>query len=811
VSPVVLYKIAVDVEHERDDPSYYTAKSFRNLKSLIKKASKMYAKGQGNLSLPNPVNPNLMEEVSDDEDNDATTEHSSSLHFMPTVFQNSVSWIIFRRYNNFRKLYKQLLKLSLMAQYTEEYAALCAVPLPKKRLFGNLEEKVIHSRMFALNKMLSVICEYYNLFKSEPAQHFILPNNDKLYLKDITIDALFSQHMLVQQQEYMQNKQIQLQKEQKLTVKASDFKSELMSAINESIIQPEEPNHPLSVVSNENVEAIPLSPEELQRKMIEDQNNQILFEQWLKRVCRCEICEKDHAPQDMISIDTCMHNFCYDCMKTYIDSKLHDQNVSILDFQCPASQCESQIPYSVIKSLSTQHHENAGVSEIDRLIEDTFQKAIETSEGIIRCPNKNCKFRMERVKYDLKSPEYQLEITKRSLELQGVLQNIGLDVMMEIIGCELDNRFRCRACGTEFCAQCNAMPYHHKYTCKQRKSQKCRFCGSSEQLSPMPVDDTTVKYRDLVASRETSGVAFVCTKDECQLKCSRSCKKILPCGHYCGGVDKETTCLPCLNENCISQTTNNNTDQEPKQNADDLCNMCWVEDLGSAPCLQLECGHIFHHECIMNTLDKRWPGPRITFGFMNCPLCKKPMSHPMLQSVLEPILEYRKEVEFRTLDRLKYEGLQGDPRIESKYNNSALDFAMDTLSYFECYKCKKPYFGGLKACNDGLDRAFDERELVCAGCSGSNLVQSCPKHGTAFIEFKCKFCCSVGTWFCWGTTHFCDSCHNLQLQHNYLNLKKEDEFPRCKGRDYCPLKVDHPHFQEFCLGCSVCKYVHEKM
>ena len=34
----------------------------------------MYAKGQGHLSIPNPVNPNLMEELSDEEDNDATTE-----------------------------------------------------------------------------------------------------------------------------------------------------------------------------------------------------------------------------------------------------------------------------------------------------------------------------------------------------------------------------------------------------------------------------------------------------------------------------------------------------------------------------------------------------------------------------------------------------------------------------------------------------------------------------------------------------------------------------------------------------------------
>ena len=40
---------------------------------------------------------------------------------------------------------------------------------------------------------------------------------------------------------------------------------------------------------------------------------------------------------------------------------------------------------------------------------------------------------------------------------------------------------------------------------------------------------------------------------------------------------------------------------------------------------------------------------------------------------------------------------------------------------------------------------------------------SCPKHGTEAIEWKCKFCCSVASWFCWGTTHFCDDCHRKQV------------------------------------------------
>ncbi len=40
------------------------------------------------------------------------------------------------------------------------------------------------------------------------------------------------------------------------------------------------------------------------------------------------------------------------------------------------------------------------------------------------------------------------------------------------------------------------------------------------------------------------------TDKECELKVSRSCDKVLLCGHYCCGVRGETECLPCLVAGC---------------------------------------------------------------------------------------------------------------------------------------------------------------------------------------------------------------------------------------------------------------------
>ncbi|KAJ1492112.1 hypothetical protein T484DRAFT_3024011 [Baffinella frigidus] len=85
---------------------------------------------------------------------------------------------------------------------------------------------------------------------------------------------------------------------------------------------------------------------------------------------------------------------------------------------------------------------------------------------------------------------------------------------------------------------------------------------------------------------------------------------------------------------------------------------------------------------------------------------------------------------------------------------------MKKFAYYMCFKCSQPYFGGLRSCEqeDQELRDVQSDEMVCGGCSVSG-DQSCPTHGLEAIEYKCKFCCSVASWFCWGTTHFCDSCH----------------------------------------------------
>ncbi|KMZ09796.1 uncharacterized protein Dsimw501_GD15825 [Drosophila simulans] len=321
---------------------------------------------------------------------------------------------------------------------------------------------------------------------------------------------------------------------------------------------------------------------------------------------------------------------------------------------------------------------------------------------------------------------------------------------------------------------------------------RCRFCG-------------------LTGNSGLLEIGNVCADAQCQEYAANSCLKTKPCGHACGGVTGERKCLPCLQHVC--HTRENELAEElrdPKltQDADDMCMICFVEALSCAPSIHLECGHVFHYHCCKAVLEKRWSGPRITFGFSLCPICKADIQHPLLSDILEPINGLKQDVKRKALMRIKYEGVVKD--TDSK-NVNMTQLAMDRYAYYVCFKCQKAYYGGEARCDAEIGEKFDPEELVCGGCSDVARAQMCPKHGTDFLEYKCRYCCSVAVFFCFGTTHFCDTCHDdFQRLTNIPKVK----LPQCPAGpkakqllgDECPLHVMHPPTgEEFALGCGVCR------
>eukprot|EP01133_Synstelium_polycarpum_P011629 gene11629-13579_t len=329
----------------------------------------------------------------------------------------------------------------------------------------------------------------------------------------------------------------------------------------------------------------------------------------------------------------------------------------------------------------------------------------------------------------------------------------------------------------------------------QPSSESCRFCKQKLDL------------QNLIPSH---GVANVCSSAECKEKAANSCIKCHPCGHQCDGVRDEEVCLPCLHgcrKEIVPQT------KKLSQDCDDFCLICWTETLSEAPSIQLECGHIFHHECTRQLLERRWNGSRITLGFSKCPICKVAIDHPSLNAITAVINHIGSEIVRKGKLRIDFLGIQKDPMLlqGGKYDNNVEGYIMDQFAYYLCFKCKQPYFGGSNQCAVAMasPEKFNPEELICGGCSSDDALPICPKHGKDYLEFKCRYCCTVAIWFCFGTTHFCEVCHNKHTE--LTDRAKHPQCPVAPGGielpgDECPLHVDHPKTGvEHALGCGICR------
>ena len=271
------------------------------------------------------------------------------------------------------------------------------------------------------------------------------------------------------------------------------------------------------------------------------------------------------------------------------------------------------------------------------------------------------------------------------------------------------------------------------------------------------------------------------------------CRKKLVCGHACNGVVDESQCLPCLE--CDSDLGN------------EFCAICYTEDLRSSPSVLLDCGHILHCLCVLEQLKAGPSGLRLTFSHLDCPLCKQRISCKrlgLIESQLAEGVQLEKTVASMAYQRLVYEGLLGKAKriLKSESESELIAYAMKIYSYYPCFECEQPYFAGLAVCGD----APDAQAGLCGMCEEKKRPRSrCDKHGSEYMQWKCRFCCSIAAFKCWGSHSFCQSCHSIQVAGEHLSKKKPSAFPICSGKEHCPLKVNHPHVEEFSLGCALCK------
>ena len=506
---------------------------------------------------------------------------------------------------------------------------------------------------------------------------------------------------------------------------------------------------------NENKKQRNKSPQrsQIQKENIQDYENSIFN----------LVCQKCKSPD--FNYLECFHPMCLKCFNEFAEKDFPNMKCNV----CQEPIKEDYKKQVLGKEKYEKYEKNALMGLVGQIIE---------------CPN--ChelnSFESGTINYNIKDDQGNL-LSKKACEEYA------------------NNRCRCITCNENFCIKCKSIPYHIGKTCEEnlrnKKAEKCRF------------DQTEINDDNRGPDND------VCNNPECIERYENSCKKKLKCGHKCFGVNGEKSCPPCLNKQCKGYK--NYYDQD----MDAYCNICYTESLSSAPVVLLSCNHYVHYHCIKKRLESKWIGPKITFNHCLCPACNKWYSCPQVPDIQKLIDENKQlydEICEMALKRLKYEGLDKDPQLtdpKSKWYNQKLEFALKRLSYYLCYVCKKPYFAGRRECGDGPDvnnenpnKIYDPKDLVCGKDANLNNVAgktSCDKHGKEFIEYKCRFCCKIASWFCWGTTHFCEDCHARQCAGDYINKYPKDKLPKCDKAN-CEVGGNHPpNGEEYALGCSICR------
>ena len=168
----------------------------------------------------------------------------------------------------------------------------------------------------------------------------------------------------------------------------------------------------------------------------------------------------------------------------------------------------------------------------------------------------------------------------------------------------------------------------------------------------------------------------------------------------------------------------------------DMCTICFTEELGEAPCIQLpDCRHTFHANCVKKLLEHKWSGLRISFKFLACPTCKTAFSSnhlsnwPQLQLLLDKIMKFRAKIQQMTQKAIAKGMVQASEEGVADANTME-----DKCAFYECFECKNPFFGGLADCERDLnmEESVRKEDLVCRKCALKRFGAgqfNCNKHG----------------------------------------------------------------------------------
>lgn len=206
------------------------------------------------------------------------------------------------------------------------------------------------------------------------------------------------------------------------------------------------------------------------------------------------------------------------------------------------------------------------------------------------------------------------------------------------------------------------------------------------------------------------------------------------------------------------------------------CAICLCP-LSEQPCLTLTCGHIWHLACVRSQILQAQPNPakRLLFSGCRCAKCAAFCDHPVLADVAGAHLNLSIKVDGLITEQIKVDGVQ----LRGK---EALEYGRRTYAFYLCTLCEEPYFGGTIECADADNRDLPSNDRLCPACSPRSTSTCGDASHRAFYVWKCRYCCERASYVCYGSTHFCNSCH----QRNSNRAAGEEMIPmECPGAGHC--------------------------
>mmetsp|Transcript_2940 Transcript_2940/g.4423 ORF Transcript_2940/g.4423 Transcript_2940/m.4423 type:complete len:511 (+) Transcript_2940:79-1611(+) len=258
------------------------------------------------------------------------------------------------------------------------------------------------------------------------------------------------------------------------------------------------------------------------------------------------------------------------------------------------------------------------------------------------------------------------------------------------------------------------------------------------------------------------------------------------------------------------------------------CAIC-LEPLASSNCVTLSCGHKWHLNCLKEQLEHAQPNytHRLLFTGCRCAKCEQFCDHEQLQHLTRTVDILREKVDRLVEEQWQIEAPQlWDKRAaaaNSKEKERLLEQGRQKFAFYLCKSCDEPYFGGTIECADNLlEEAHGSSSGLCPSCAPqSQLCCRHPLQHRGYHVWKCRYCCNPSQYVCYGTVHFCKSCHDRNSQRVQQQQQEQgstakppplDGIPCCPDTCPFPKPKDQDHHLngpevscEQVYYCAVCE------